>query len=134
VARWSDCRQRHHRVQRHEWQLIVTENLMPTTCNRIVIYTKKIEEMVRFYGDLFVYQAIRIEGDRIVKLRPALDGLILMLHPAGKGQKEGQSLIKLVFDVKNVDAFRKQLVAHGVDVGPIHEADGYQFANMKDPS
>ncbi len=107
---------------------------MPTTCNRIVIYTKKIDEMVHFYCDLFVYQAIRLEGDRIIELRPALDGLILMLHPAGKGQKEGQSLIKLVFDVKNVEAFRKQLVTRGVDVGPIHQADGYQFANMKDPS
>ena len=107
---------------------------MPVTCNPVVIYTRKIDEMIRFYGDLFVYRAIRHEGDRIVELRPATDGLILMLHPADKGQKEGQSLIKLVFDVKNVEIFHKQLVAHGIDIGPIHQADGYQFANMKDPA
>ncbi|WP_430472666.1 VOC family protein [Thalassospira lucentensis] len=103
-------------------------------CNRIIIYSKKIDAMVQFYSDHFDYQVFTKPDDRIVELRRNDGGMILMLHPAGKGQKEGQSLIKLVFDVSNVEAFRQKLIDGGLDIGPIHQADQYQFANFKDPS
>ena len=57
-----------------------------------------------------------------------------MIHPAGKAQKRGQSLVKLVFDVEDLEAFCTQSGSNGLDLGPIHQADGYQFANAKDPS
>ena len=107
---------------------------MPPAIHRIIIYTKRMQEMAEFYAQFFGYEAITRDGDRIVELRPCTDGLTILLHPAGKGQKEGQSLVKLVFDVEDVGACRDDLSRQGLQVGPIHEADGYQFANAKDPS
>lgn len=109
---------------------------MPVTgpCNRLVIYCKKIDAMVTFYCDHFGYQPLNDKNDRIIELRRKDGGVILMLHPAGKGQKEGQSLIKLVFDVADVTAVRTSLIEAGIDVGPIHDAGRYQFANLKDPA
>ncbi|NIY76996.1 VOC family protein [Thalassospira sp. HF15] len=103
-------------------------------CSRIVLYCHDIDAMVAFYSKHFGYQAFVIDGDRIVELRRPDGGLILMLHPAGKGQKAGQSLIKLVFDVEDVESARNALIEAGIDVGPIHQADNYQFANLKDPA
>lgn len=103
-------------------------------CNRLVIYCKNVTAMVTFYCDHFGYQACHDENDRITELRPEAGGVILMLHPAGKAQKEGQSLIKLVFDVADVTAVRASLIEAGIDVGPIHDAGSYQFANLKDPA
>lgn len=104
------------------------------SCTRIILYCKKTEEMIAFYGALFGYRPITRDGDRIVELSPADGGVILMLHPASKGQKEGQSRIKLVFDVRDVVAFRENLHQQGLDCGPVHQADGYHFANFRDPS
>ena len=103
-------------------------------CSRIVIYCKNIDAMVQFYADHFGYHADQKDGDRIVELTPAHGGLILMLHPASKGQRAGQSLIKLVFDVRDVEHTRSQLIGRGIKVGSLHQADGYGFANMKDPA
>lgn len=107
---------------------------METVINRLIIYTRKIDEMIAFYSDHFGYSAHRQDDDRIVELRPPKGGLILMLHPASKGQKEGQVLLKLVVDVPDVPAFSDRLRSQGVAVGPLHQGDGYVFANLKDPS
>ncbi|AWI59819.1 hypothetical protein AB395_00004642 (plasmid) [Sinorhizobium fredii CCBAU 45436] len=56
-----------------------------------------------------------------------------MLHPAAKGQRGGQSVIKLVFDVEDVEAFCPRSHENGLEFGPIHRADGFHFANAKDP-
>lgn len=110
------------------------DDLTVGPCNRLIIYSKKIDAMVQFYSDHFGYQVFTKPDYRIVELRRNDGGIILMLHPASKGQKESQSLIKLVFDVQNVEAFHQKLIDQGVDIGPIHQADHYQFANFKDPS
>jgi len=107
---------------------------MAPPINRIVIYTKRLPEMVAFYKRFFGFEAHQRDGDRIVELRPRSSGLSILLHPAAKAQKEGQATIKLVFDVENIEAFRAELGAAGLDFGPIHYADGYAFANAKDPS
>ncbi|WP_425248535.1 VOC family protein [Chelativorans salis] len=73
-------------------------------------------------------------GDRIVELRPNGDGISILLYPAAKGQKEGQALVKLVFDVEDVPEFLRLASDKGLVFGPIHQADGYVFANAKDPS
>lgn len=107
---------------------------MSATLGRIIIYTKKMEEMIAFYRDHFDYEVVEDEADRITELSPKAHGAHLLLHPAGRGQKQGQSQVKLVFDVPGVDATREHLVQQGVAIGPIHHADGYEFANLKDPS
>ncbi|CUH63413.1 Glyoxalase-like domain protein [Thalassovita gelatinovora] len=107
---------------------------MTPSLGRVIIYTKKIEAMVDFYCRYFGYEAVRREGDRIVELRPKNSGIPLLLHLASKGQKEGQSLVKLVFDVSDVEAFCDLAKDRGLEFGKIHQADGYCFANAKDPS
>ncbi|MEM8689647.1 MAG: VOC family protein [Pseudomonadota bacterium] len=107
---------------------------MAPPLGRMVIYTRKIEEMTAFYCKHFGFEAVRREGDRITELKAQGHGLSLLLHPAAKGQKEGQALIKLVFDVEDVATFCQRAKANGLDFGKIHDADGYQFANAKDPS
>ena len=101
--------------------------------NRLVIYAKDVEEMVRFYETHFAFRALRIPGDRIVELVAQDGGASIMLHPAGKAQKMGQVLVKLVFDVEDVEGFCRRAGENELDFGPIHKADGYAYANAKDP-
>lgn len=101
---------------------------------RLVIYTRKMDEMVEFYVKHFGFSRLQREGDRIIELRPTGEGMSLLLHPASKGQREGQSLVKLVFDVENVHEFCKIAASKGLEFGTVHGADGYFFANAKDPS
>ncbi|RBW56251.1 VOC family protein [Ruegeria sp. A3M17] len=101
---------------------------------RLILYTKDIEKMVRFYEAHFGYAVRQLEGDRIVELVPVEDGLRLLLHPASKAARQGQAAVKIVFDVVDVAEFCRQAAQHGLKFGSIHKADGYSFANAKDPS
>lgn len=107
---------------------------MPAILGRLVIYTKRTAEMAAFYGTLFGFRTVERAGDRIVELEHPDGGAAILLHPAAKGQKEGQRLVKLVFDVEDVPKFCAEAAARGVQFGPIHQADGYAFANTTDPS
>jgi predicted enzyme related to lactoylglutathione lyase len=101
--------------------------------SRVTIYAKDVEAMVRFYGTHFDFEALRLPGDRIVELVSKDGGANLMFHPAAKSQKTGQVIVKLVFDVEDVEAFCRRAAERGLQFGPIHKADGYEFANAKDP-
>ena len=101
---------------------------------RILIYTKRIPEMIDFYSKFFDYEHSQIKDDRIVELRSKVFNIVILLHPASKAQKEGQSTVKLVFDVKNVEDFCQKSKVNGLTFGAIHKANGYSFANAKDPS
>ncbi|WP_037310630.1 VOC family protein [Ruegeria halocynthiae] len=101
---------------------------------RLIMYTKRMDEMVKFYETHFGYSARHAEGDRIVELVPESGGLHLLLHPAGKAAREGQTAVKLVFDVPDVPTFCERARKRGLEFGAIHNGDGYQFANAKDPS
>lgn len=100
----------------------------------LMIYTRRIEEMAEFYARHFGYVVERVETDRIVELKPRGPGLTILLYPAASKQKEGQVLIKIVFDVEDVEAFCAAARAKGLDFGRVHNADGYTFANAKDPA
>ena len=101
---------------------------------RIVLYVRDVEATIRFYEEHFGYVAERVDGDRITELVAPDDGVNLMIHQAGKAQKMGQVLVKLVFDVSDVEAFCLESRAKGLEFGSIHQADGYQYANAKDPN
>ncbi len=107
---------------------------MPPTLGRVLIYTRRMDEMAAFYAHHFGYVVLRSETDRIVELRPQAGGLTILLHPAASSQKEGQALVKLVFDVEDVDAFRAASKEKGLAFGKAHKSDGYAFAEAKDPA
>ncbi|OBZ92458.1 glyoxalase [Pararhizobium polonicum] len=101
--------------------------------NRVVLYVRDVSQSAHFYEQNFGFQAHSEEGDRIVEMVNPLGGAILMLHPAGKAQKTGQSIVKLVFDVEDVETFVGVCAQNGLHFGSLHQADGYVFANAKDP-
>ncbi|MDE1993334.1 MAG: VOC family protein [Rhizobiaceae bacterium] len=100
---------------------------------RLVLYARDVEATVDFYERYFGFKPLRRDGDRIVELLAPDGGASLMIHPAAKSQKMGQVLVKLVFDIKDVEAFRDACAKEGFEFGPLHRADGYMFANAKDP-
>ncbi|UDF29237.1 UNVERIFIED_ORG: VOC family protein [Roseateles sp. XES5] len=104
---------------------------MPLT--RILLYVRDVEATERFYTSLFGLVAHRAEGDRIVELIDPHGGASLMLHPAAKGQKIGQSTVKLVFSVADVASFCAESAGRGFAFGPIHQTAHYAFANARDP-
>lgn len=101
--------------------------------NRIMLYTRDVDATARFYEQHFGFIRMDDPGDRITELRHPQGGAILMLHKTGKAQKMGQVLVKLVFDVEDVSAHAARCTSDGLAFGPIHQADGYAFANAKDP-
>ena len=107
---------------------------MTLPLNRIVLYVRDLEATAIFYERHFGFRAYRQTGDRIVELVNPAGGASLMLHQAAKGQKRGQSTVKLVFDVEDVEAFSGRCAKDGLIFGALHRADGYVFANGRDPS
>jgi predicted enzyme related to lactoylglutathione lyase len=107
---------------------------MTPTLGSLILYTAKTEEMVTFYQTHFGYRAHRKDGDRITEPRPPEGGVPLLLHPAAKGIRQGQATVKLVFACDTVENFCAKSAARGLSFGKIHRADGYVFANAKDPS
>ena len=108
--------------------------MMVPILGRLVIYTGKIDVMADFYCRFFDFSLLRSETDRIVELSPKSSGMTILLHPSAAKQREGQVLVKLVFDVEDVPAFCAAAKAKGLEFGKVHEADGYCFANAKDPA
>ena len=101
--------------------------------SRILLYVRNVEETVRYYTTLFGFEVNRAEGDRIVELVDPQGGANLMLHPAAKGQKMGQSAVKLVFSVTDVVSLCARSAALDFPFGPIHLTENYAFSNTKDP-
>ena len=105
-----------------------------SSLNRIVLYVRDVEETVEFYQKHFGFEPRREAGDRIVELVNPAGGASLMLHPAAKSQKMGQATVKFVFDVRDVEAFSAQCAKQGLQFGAPPRANGYVFANAKDPN
>ncbi|HVJ64821.1 MAG TPA: VOC family protein [Bdellovibrionota bacterium] len=103
------------------------------TLNRIVIYARNVERMTKFYETHFDFERCSGEAGEAVELRQRKGGFSLLIHPAGKGIKIGQASVKLVFGVPDVEKFCAQALESGLRFGTTHKADGYVFANAKDP-
>src|SRR5215471_17082013 len=102
---------------------------MAVLLGRLILYARDVEATVGFYEKHFGFKPLRQDGDRIVELLAPDGGAHLMIHPAAKTQKMDQSSVKLVFDVEHVEAFRAKCASQGLEFGPLHQADGYVFAN-----
>lgn len=107
---------------------------MTPTLGSLILYTAKMEQMAGFYETHFGYTHHMRDGDPITELHPPTGGVPLMLHPAAKGMRQGQAAVKLAFSCDDVEAFCAKAARQGLTFGKIHQADGYVFANAKDPS
>ena len=57
----------------------------------------------------------------------------ILIHQAAKSVKLGRVGVKLSFHVSDVEAFKVRAASMGVMFGATHKANGYVFANVKDP-
>lgn len=101
---------------------------------KIAFYVRDIPKVADFYARHFGF-AVRYnrKSDKAI-LTPSGDGCRLVLLQSSKGQKPGQSLVKLIFDVDDVAAAREAFAKDGLVFGPIHQEPGYRFANARDPA
>lgn len=106
---------------------------MPLALNRFILYARDVEGTVAFYEKHFGFQVLRLPGDRIVELVPLSGGANIMVHAAAKGVRTGQVTVKLVFNVEDVSGFCERSAGNGLMFSAEHLADGYSYANAKDP-
>lgn len=106
---------------------------MGPSLNRILLYAKDVKKTCVFYERYFDF-AYRFDDDgRIAELVSPHGGVIIMVHQAAKGVRSGQATVKLVFDMDDVEGFKSRCAKDGLEFGATHQADGYSFANAKDP-
>lgn len=106
---------------------------MPLALNRLILYARDVEGTVAFYEKHFGFQVLRLPGDRIVELEALSGGANIMVHAAAKGVRTRQVTVKLVFDVEDVSGFCERSARNGLMFSAEHLADGYSYANAKDP-
>lgn len=93
----------------------------------------------RNFGSASIYRPRRLLGEvkkiveGFIELKPAADGASIFIHQAAKGIRLGQVEVKLGFHVPVVVLLAAKAKKRGLKFGTVHEANGYQFANAKDP-
>lgn len=100
---------------------------------RVILYVRDIPKVAAFYERFFGMKALPGAMNGWVELRTASGGCTIALHRAAKSQKSGASM-KVVFAVKDVRGFVQKSKKHGLDFGPIHQTETFEFANAKDPA
>ena len=106
---------------------------MSLALNRIILYARDVEGTVAFYERYFGFRVLRLPGDRMVELVAQSGGANIMVHAAAKGVRTGQVTVKLAFDVEDVAGFCARSARDGLVFSSPHAADGYSYANAKDP-
>ncbi len=77
--------------------------------SRVMLYVRDMAATAAFYETHFDYRATQEPSDRLVELLPANGSAMLVLHQAAKSQKSGQTAVKLVFDVADVEGFCREV-------------------------
>jgi predicted enzyme related to lactoylglutathione lyase len=91
-------------------------------------------EVSTFYQTYFGFSQAVVDDDDLIHLVSPSGGCTLTLLQASKGQKSGQSLVKLVFEVDDIDKFKQVSAEQGLDFGVTHHGKNYAFANARDPA
>ena len=101
---------------------------------RLALYVRDMPRIAEFYATHFGFAArFSAKKDKAV-LSPADGGCHLVLLQASKGHKIGQSTVKIIFDVPDVEAAKEAHAQKGLKFGPILRGPDYQFANTRDPA
>ncbi|MCB1054166.1 MAG: VOC family protein [Acidobacteria bacterium] len=99
----------------------------------ILIYARNPERTAAFYQRYFGFEPDTDVVEGLITLASPSGGARLVIHQAARTVKLGQVGVKLVFDVEDIEAFKEKSAALGLHFGATHQADGYTFANAKDP-
>jgi predicted enzyme related to lactoylglutathione lyase len=106
---------------------------MNSPLGTIIIYARDMEKTAAFYCKYFGFKSTGKVIEGLIELYPMSGGAGILIHQAAKSVKLGQVGVKLSFHVPNVEAFAAAAAKNGLKFGAVHEANGYQFANAKDP-
>lgn len=102
--------------------------------SRILLYVRDPEQIADFYTRHFGFVRQPQRPQDLLELVSAQGNFSLLLHPASKGHRLGQSCIKLVFDVDDLEGFKVAAKRRGLEFGLTFKGDGYEFANARDPA
>jgi predicted enzyme related to lactoylglutathione lyase len=99
----------------------------------IIIYARDMKKSAEFYRKHFDFVTDGEVSEGLIELVPKDGGAGILIHQAAKSIKHGQVGVKLSFHVEDIEAFVIACKEHGLEFGPIHQANGYHFSNTKDP-
>jgi len=126
--------QRHKRLQKNTFvcqpYTVASMNIRLST---IIIYAKDMHRSAQFYSTHFGYETSGEINQGLIELHPSSGGTDILIHQAAKSLKLGSAAIKLSFSVSDVQAFVDSAMLGGLAFGAVHQANGYAFANTKDP-
>lgn len=106
---------------------------MEAIFNNIVIYARDMHASAEFYRRHFGFETSGEIVEGLISLQSRHGGADILIHQAAKSLKLGQAAIKLSFAVRDVEAFKANAASQGLVFGSTHQANGYAFANAKDP-
>jgi predicted enzyme related to lactoylglutathione lyase len=99
----------------------------------IIIYARDMKKSADFYRKFFGLQTSGEVVEGLIQLSALNGGANILIHQAAKSVKLGQVGVKLSFAVADVEAFKAKVAVLGLEFGATHQANGYSFANTKDP-
>ena len=106
---------------------------MHTPLGTIIIYARDMQKTAAFYRTHFGFETTGEIREGLIELRAPSGGAGILIHQAAKSVKLGQAGVKLSFHVADVAAFVAESSTRGLKFGTVHQANGYSFANTKDP-
>jgi predicted enzyme related to lactoylglutathione lyase len=104
-----------------------------TPLGTIIIYARDMQKTAAFYSRHFGFETTGEVREGLIELRAPNGGAGILIHQAAKSIKLGQVGVKLSFHVADVAAFAADAATRGLKFGTVHQANGYAFANAKDP-
>lgn len=99
----------------------------------VIIYARDVKKTALFYSKHFGFETTGEIVEGLIELHAPNGGAGILIHQAAKSTKLGQVGVKLSFHVKDVEAFAAEAARNGLKFGAVHQANGYVFANAKDP-
>jgi len=105
----------------------------PVQISRVIFYVRDIPTVATFYQTHFGFKPLPATEPGWLELAAPGGGSSIALHQASTAQKRG-SEIKIVFGVKDVRGFKADCEANGLRFGVVHDVNGFQFSNAKDPA
>ena len=106
---------------------------MNISLGTVIIYARDMHKSAHFYSGHFGFETTGKVVEGLIELRAVNGGASILIHQAAKSIKLGQVGVKLSFHVPDVDAFKAEAARRGLKFGATHQANGYSFANAKDP-
>lgn len=107
--------------------------VMEAVFEGVTIYAKDVQKTASFYKSHFGFVGSLEAVEGLVVLHSPNNGLSITVIKAAKSLKLGQAAVKICFSVRDVEAFKIEAEKQGLHFGSTHYANGYTYANTKDP-